>query len=97
MNGFPWIIVTIAVILVVIGILTVTLVWKRNEERIPVGTNFRSVFIIGFVSFLLGIAVIFYYLLTDTPVLISVTTSLPLFGLSLAYLIIGWKSRGKWR
>ena len=97
MNGFPWILVAIAVILVVIGILTVTLVWRRNEERIPVETNYRSLFIIGFISFLLGIAVMVYYLFNNNPVLISVTTSLPLFGLSLAYLIIGWKNRGKWR
>ena len=39
--------------------------------------------------------IVIYYLLNDAPVSLFITTSLPLPGLSLIYLIIGWKNRGK--
>jgi len=35
MNEFPWIMVAIAAVLVVIGILVVWMVWERKKEGIP--------------------------------------------------------------
>jgi len=91
MNGFPWILVGIAVGLVILALLMVAVIRRRKEPR---RIDYRNYFVMGIIW------------LAFAPVMILLPWILhgeePSFGFSfffvmgLAYVIIGLRNRDKW-
>jgi hypothetical protein len=88
MNGFPIILFTIIIGLIVVGVLVAILLWKlRHEEKPKEEPDYRAFFIMGICFLPLGI-------------IFSVSVSFGFLGiavLGLIYMAIGLANKDKWK
>jgi len=85
--------IAIVAILVVVGIVVGVMVGKRRKAMKPAETNYRIVFVLGAILFLVGIAFIIVLFSIDIPPVIGI----PPFIIGIVYLATGWANRDKWK
>lgn len=88
MNGFPIILITIIIGLIIVGVLVALLLWKlRHEKKPKEEPNYLAFFIMG-ISFLpMGII----FTAAISPVFIIFTA------MGLIYMTIGLANKDKWK
>ena len=98
MSELPLIFVATLAILVVVGILLIVVVWKRNKEGRLEEPNYRAFFVMGIIWVPTGIVSMFISFLLDIfPFPLSFVSGMPLFVMGLIYLIVGLANRDKWK
>ena len=85
--------IAIVAVLVVLGIVVGVMVFKRGKEMKPAEPNYRIIFMLGAILFLVGIAFIIVFFFTDIPFAIGI----PSLVIGMAYLATGWANRDKWK
>jgi len=91
MNGIPWVLVSILVILALLGVVAVVAIRKRKQ---PTRVDYRNYFVMGVVFLATGVFLILL------PWFLHGEVSLPMGGfvlvMGLAYTISGLLNREKW-
>jgi membrane protein CcdC involved in cytochrome C biogenesis len=91
MNGIPWVLVAILVILALLGVVAVVAIRKRKQ---PTRVDYRNYFVMGVVFLATGVFLILL------PWFLHGEVSLPMGGfvlvMGLAYTISGLLNREKW-
>lgn len=85
--------IAIVAILVVLGIVAGVKVWNNRKEMKPAETNYRIVFVLGAILFLVGLAFMIVFFFTDIPLAIGI----PPFIIGITYLATAWANRDKWK
>ena len=94
MNGFPWIIIGIAIGLILTGILVVVTL-KIKKEGYSKGTDYRAFFTLG-ISFL-ALGIIYEIVLLVSCTKVFLVLGIVFIGLGISYLAIGLGNKDKWQ
>lgn len=94
MNGFPWIIIGIAIGLILVGILVVVTL-KRKREGKSKEIDYRAFFILG-ISFL-ALGIIYEIVLFASDKKVFLALGIAFIGVGISYIAIGLGSKDKWQ
>ena len=92
MNDWLIISITIFVIAIIVGILTVVLFWKKQKEGQYKGPNYHALYTIGIAYTIIGLGLMIISSLMDY----SYITVSPIFIIGIVYFIIGQTHRDTW-
>jgi len=92
MNDWLLISVAIFVIAIIVGILTIILVWKKQKDDIYKEPNYHAFYIMGIAFTIIGLCSMIISSLMDY----SFITTSPIFIIGIVYFIIGQTHRDTW-
>jgi uncharacterized membrane protein HdeD (DUF308 family) len=87
-----WIAIPILAVMIVLGVATTWMVWRRSKEGKQQATNYRVFFLMGITFFPIGIILLIFSFTSDT----SIAIGIPFLVMGITYLVIGLANRDKW-
>jgi hypothetical protein len=93
MGVIAYIAIAVVILAVVIGVLTIFILRKRNREGIQGETNYRVFFITGAIMTPVGL----FFVLLSFAQDYSFVSVIPIFTIGIVYIAIGLGNRAKWK
>lgn len=94
MNEWPLILIAIFIIAIILGILSVLLVWKKKREGTYKEPNYHAFFLLGIVLTLTGLGAL---VISSLQMEYSFMIVFPIFFIGIVYLTIGLTHRDAWK
>ncbi|MFC1873532.1 hypothetical protein ACFLW3_01815 [Chloroflexota bacterium] len=88
-----WITIGILAITVIVGIFMVWLVWNRKKKGTIQEINYRTLFIMGVVTSLIGLIGLIFSFIRDY----SLVPTMFILIIGIGYLARGWSKRETWK